>query len=116
MGYAKRADYLAYHKRYDKEKRKQHSKASPSQQQKYDMKRYGLTMEGFEAMYVHQAGLCAICGRPPIIGQSLQIDHNHATGKIRGLLCGSCNRAIGLLQDDALVARAAFKYLEERSG
>jgi hypothetical protein len=43
-------------------------------------------------MFEGQSGVCAICGRPPG-AKRLDVDHNHETGKIRGLLCGSCNRA-----------------------
>lgn len=75
--------------------------------------RYGFTLEQFSQMVVDQHRKCAICGRTP---PRLHVDHNHTTGKVRALLCGACNRGIGLLQEDSMVLRAAMKYLEEHDG
>jgi hypothetical protein len=58
------------------------------------IKRYGLTDEEYRQLVARQKGRCAICGR-----KELCIDHNHNTGKVRGLLCGRCNAALGLLDD-----------------
>ena len=82
------------------------------------MAQYGLTIEDYQAMRDTQQGACAICRRDePGKGDRpgkhtkefwLHVDHNHDTGEIRGLLCGACNRGIGLLNDDpALLLRAA---------
>lgn len=59
--------------------------------------RYGLTPDQWDAMYNGQRGRCAICLEIP--QESLQVDHCHTTGEVRGLLCPTCNRAIGLLRD-----------------
>lgn len=64
---------------------------------------YGVTREQYDAMYVSQGGVCAICGALPYHDKrqkKLNVDHDHATGHVRGLLCGRCNRAIGLMLDD----------------
>lgn len=58
------------------------------------MSLYGITLEQYEQMLTAQNGVCAICGRIPT-GRSLHVDHNHKTGEVRGLLCHSCNFAIG---------------------
>jgi len=50
---------------------------------------------------------CVICG----VNDKLVVDHNHKTGKIRGLLCNKCNMAIGLLQDDPMIVEFAKMYL-----
>ena len=55
-----------------------------------------------------QDGLCAICRSAPAV----HVDHDHATGTIRGMLCFPCNAAIGHLRDDPLVVRRAAAYLE----
>lgn len=75
--------------------------------------RYGITKTDYEELLVIQNGVCAICHRTNK-GSALCVDHCHATGKVRGLLCGTCNRAIGWLGDNAATVRAAAEYLEKR--
>lgn len=75
---------------------------------------YGITLEQYEALAVAQGGCCAICHQPPT-KQRLHVDHDHATGIIRGLLCMPCNRAIGNLKDDPERARALLEYLTKES-
>lgn len=70
--------------------------------------RYGITLEDYEEMYKKQKGKCAICG---IKKDKLNIDHCHNTRKVRGLLCGSCNRGLGLLKDNIEFLNNAIKYL-----
>ena len=53
---------------------------------------------------------CEICGDN---SQTLHVDHNHVTGKVRGFLCGSCNRALGLLKDSSSVIQKAFNYIKK---
>lgn len=77
--------------------------------------KYGVTVEGFKAMLREQANSCAICGKvPPQPIFDLFVDHNHATGAPRGLLCHACNTGIGHLQDSPYVLRRALEYLTER--
>jgi hypothetical protein len=74
---------------------------------------YGITPTDYQAMHKAQGGCCAICRRPGNgRWKELAIDHDHKTGAVRGLLCGSCNKAIGCLLDDPSVVRAAAAYLE----
>ena len=75
---------------------------------------YGITRAERDAMQEAQGGLCAICKQPPDPrhqGASLHIDHCHATGKIRGLLCGHCNTMLGLAKDSEVILQAAIAYL-----
>jgi Recombination endonuclease VII len=60
-------------------------------------KRERLTKEEFHRMYEGQQGLCACCGIALLI-RECEIDHNHSTGKIRGLVCCICNKAIGYIE------------------
>lgn len=83
-------------------------------------RRYGITRERYETMLREQGGVCAICKNPetgisPRTGtiRLLTVDHCHSTGAIRGLLCNSCNRAIGLLKDCPDILKNALSYLEE---
>lgn len=73
--------------------------------------RYDLTAEEYEALLVAQHGLCAICKRPPKEGTRLAVDHDHRTDRVRGLLHRKCNTAIGHLNDDPVLVRAALEYL-----
>ncbi len=79
---------------------------------------YGLSMEDFALLVQRQNGGCAICGSKPIPDTPktrLVVDHCHRTGKIRGILCDLCNTAIGKLQDDPHLLRAAADYLMDNS-
>jgi hypothetical protein len=80
----------------------------------------GVTWEDFERKYADQDGRCSVCQNPMRlkgVGKGKQdvahLDHNHSTGKPRGLLCGNCNVAIGMLGDDIELLRSAVAYLEE---
>jgi len=68
---------------------------------------YGLSDEDFGAMYRDQGGRCAICEDET----RLNVDHDHETGKVRGLLCRRCNVALGFLRDDPELADLAAAYL-----
>lgn len=72
---------------------------------------YGISIAEYDRMEVEQGGRCAVCRRPPTRGR-LHVDHDHVSGAVRRLLCGNCNRALGLLGDNPEVARRAAAYLE----
>lgn len=76
---------------------------------------YGMTDEEYFALVEAQGGVCAICGTTDGVRSdsdgSLVVDHDHATGAVRGLLCGNCNLGIGFLRDDPAILRAAIIYL-----
>ena len=76
----------------------------------YLKRMYGIGMEEYDAMVANQNGVCSICGGPPR-GRLLAVDHNHATGKIRGLLCGPCNTGLGQFKDSVETLTAAISYL-----
>lgn len=78
---------------------------------------YGLTLLQYETILKSQEGVCVICGLPETKKYRgkiicLAVDHDHKTGKIRGLLCSRCNTAIGLAKDDPQILRNMAKYLE----
>lgn len=77
------------------------------------LKRRGATEELYNELYEIQQGCCAICNEPEEKLSWLCIDHDHNTGRVRGLLCPSCNRGIGLLQDNPKFLLKAAKYIEE---
>ena len=71
-------------------------------------RKYGMTLEEYDAMLEAQGGGCFICGRPPREDISLHVDHDHSSGKVRGILCFCCNNALADFREDpALLAKAA---------
>jgi hypothetical protein len=78
------------------------------------MRRYGITLAQYDAMLAAQGGHCAICPAtaPGGRGEAFHVDHDHATGVVRGLLCHYCNTAIGSMNDDPARLQAAANYLE----
>lgn len=77
---------------------------------------YGIDKQGYDALLKLQNGKCAICGLPEKEhrNQVLNVDHNHTTKKVRGLLCNNCNRGIGHLKDSISNLEKALEYLKER--
>lgn len=73
--------------------------------------RRGITPEEFVIMYEQQNECCAICKMQMEIMDNA-IDHNHATGQFRGILCKQCNRALGMFRDSPKILKSAVKYLE----
>jgi hypothetical protein len=69
---------------------------------------YGVTEEQFQTMLEQQDWECAICTRLLV---SPVVDHDHSSGKVRGLLCRKCNVAIGLLDDNPGLLMTAAEYL-----
>jgi hypothetical protein len=80
----------------------------------YDLNRnYGINHDVYLEMLAKQNGCCQICGiTEEEHGKRLHVDHNHTTGKVRGLLCNRCNTAIGKFKEDPEVIRKAIQYIE----
>lgn len=78
---------------------------------------YGLAQDDYLAMFDQQGGVCAICRQPETMTyrgnvKTLCVDHDHETGRVRGLLCAACNFVLGKFQDDPARLRTAAEYLE----
>lgn len=96
-------------------------KANIAKARRYNLKTrlrddYGLTLADYDAMLERQAHRCAICHDPEPVDQAghprrMMIDHDHATGLVRGLLCRNCNYALGCLKDDPEIWLNAIAYL-----
>ena len=78
------------------------------ERQDYLLKNYGITEDDYNRFLVRQEYKCGICGREK---EKLHVDHNHKTGKVRGLLCNKCNLAIGQFGDDIQTLQKAIFYL-----
>jgi hypothetical protein len=104
---------------------------------RHRLRKYGITLDEFNALLVQQNGCCAICGSKnsgvklngrdgpkrcskngwPSVSKKeghrpWHIDHDHQTGRVRGLLCHSCNLALGYVKDDVSLLRRMVSYLE----
>ena len=92
----------------------------------YLEQKFGITSEDYKDMMEAQGGTCAICNGKNAVRKratfgnkpftiALAVDHNHKTGKVRGLLCNSCNTSLGKFKDDITLLKRAIEYLEETS-
>lgn len=72
---------------------------------------FGITPEQYDSMFAAQGGVCAICARAT--KQNLSIDHCHATGNVRALLCHNCNKGLGMLQDSPKLLETAAAYVRK---
>jgi len=78
------------------------------------VRKYGITGIEYEKLMNNQNNKCAICGKEPNgYYKRLGVDHDHVTGKVRGLLCPNCNTAVGLLKDDIVILSRAIDYLSQ---
>jgi len=103
----------AYQKEYQKSWRE-----SSKGKENYLKKKYNLTIEEYDKMVKKQNNKCAICGNCETTKRNrktnvLVVDHNHKTGKVRGLLCRDCNLTLGHLNEDIFILKNCIKYLEK---
>jgi len=111
-----------YSKAHKKEKRENYFKNKQHYTNIHIRKKYGITLKQYNKMLKSQNNCCAICGKPEEEKEKnksirkLAIDHDHKTGNVRGLLCGKCNKGIGLLQGNIKILINATKYLIQHNG
>jgi hypothetical protein len=75
-------------------------------------KRYKISVEDYRALFKSFENKCGICGNPETAkGKILSVDHDHKTGRVRGLLCGKCNKGLGFLHDDISLVDKVRNYL-----
>ena len=79
-------------------------------------KLYNISMEEYDARLKAQGGVCAICRKAPTDSSGrfsiLHVDHDHVTGKVRDLICFTCNAGLGNMKDDPELLRTAASYLD----
>lgn len=95
-------------------------KQNPDKAKNADLRRsYGITLAEYETMLAAQNGNCAICKGPERTRDKdggprrMPVDHDHETGKVRGLICTHCNRALGMFKDNIQILKAAIAYVEK---
>lgn len=96
--------------------------ASAKRRRKVGMSSFGLTVEEYDKLFIEQNGNCKICGNPETVidkrtgkFRRLAVDHDHKTGKVRGLLCQKHNTMIGLAEDSIEILEAAKNYIIDNS-
>lgn len=98
--------------RPEKQKEYKRKHYNPEQSRDYSLRyRYGMTSEGFESMFDSQGRKCALCRSDKTDSKNFVVDHCHETGRIRGILCSSCNRALGIFKDSVVMLKKAIEYL-----
>jgi hypothetical protein len=112
--------YASTHQEVRRPYLRQWRKKNPEKQRRYDLSyHYNLTGKELDSLTKWARGHCAACGILLIrIGTGLSegcIDHNHKTNKFRAVICGRCNRALGLVKDKIDVLKKLIRYLKEHS-
>ncbi len=96
---------------------KNHEKSKALQRKNHLMVAYGLTPDALNVLLERSGGCCGICGKKLIVGgkagNSLHVDHDHDTDFVRGVLCSTCNVALGRFGDSIEGLRKAIFYLEQ---
>ena len=112
-----RQQYYIDNKENILEKCKQYQKDNVEKNKEYQKQyRYNVTQEQYNQIFDKQNGCCAICKKHQSeFKKALDIDHNHTTGKIRGLLCMKCNRGLGYFDDNTNKLDNASSYLKNNN-
>jgi hypothetical protein len=113
-GPAYQKKWRAEHREHMRDYAREWKKAHPDVDRKRNLMRYGLTIEAFSALLLEQGGVCASCGTSEFGSRGPNVDHDHVTGNVRGILCSNCNCAAGFLKDDPALAKRLATYLEKQ--
>ena len=101
-------------------KRTGYKNSAPHDPKKYRerrlLKEFGLGTGAYDLLYESQSGRCAICQKKEqdVVHGLLRVDHCHTSGKVRGLLCASCNLGLGMFRDCKAALAQAIKYLDDK--
>ena len=111
----KNKEYREKNREKIKIQKKKYKKENPLKIKTYKLhdrlkSNFGISLKDYNDLLLKQGNLCAICFQPEK-NKRLAVDHNHKTGKVRGLLCQKCNRGLGLFNDDSILVENAYKYL-----
>lgn len=92
-------------------KKGRHIKTKEEQREVNLKSKFGLTLLAYQELVDKQNGVCGICNQKCTVKNYLSVDHNHATGKVRGLLCHHCNLSLGGFKDNVEYLKNAIKWL-----
>jgi hypothetical protein len=114
MPYKNKADEKAYNKaRIAAQTPEQRAQRLAKSRHWWFTANYGITPVEYDQMVDIQGGVCASCGRPPLgkgVAAVLNVDHDHDTGAVRGLLCNPCNQSLGLMKDSPEMVEKLLNY------
>ncbi len=110
---ARLREYRRKHPEREAARSRRYRQRNPDKVRARNIAKRGATLEDYDVILARQGGVCAICKTPPPEGKHLSVDHCHATGVVRGLLCGKCNSGLGMFADDPGRLIAAVTYLKE---
>ncbi len=116
---ARAAEWQKQHSEYENRKSRQwrqdnRERFAATSRNSILKRKYGITDAQFNEILAAQNYVCAVCKRDePRANSKLAVDHCHATGKVRGLLCTKCNTAIGLLDDSPGLAMELLNYMKK---
>lgn len=123
MPYKDPKDYRKYQNKYRENHREKARKSTiawrdtDNGRNKTLLRTYGITLKQYDEMLAEQGGVCAICLQPETMIHNgkikrLSVDHDHKTGKVRGILCQRCNTTLGRYEDNPELMRNLISYLE----
>lgn len=105
---------LADPSQYREEKKRHYLKYRDGYRSRQLKRQFGIDLNRYNEMFAEQEGKCKSCGtHQKDLRLGLSVDHCHKTGKVRGLLCGNCNTALGLLKDDPVLIEKLLTYLAD---
>ena len=118
-----RQNYYLKNKSFENQQVRIYQNQHPEHQKINQLKTlYGITLDQYNKLLQEQNNVCAICGNKELMidkrnnkPRMLAVDHNHKTHKVRGLLCGKCNKMIGLSNDDNNILISAINYLNNHN-
>ena len=128
--YSKRPEVKERQKEYKKDhfeqsriSRRKHYRNNPDVYKNQRLKKtYGITLDQYNQILKDQNGVCAICGQPETLFdkrvnkvRSLAVDHDHKTGKVRGLLCSKHNKILGVVEDNIEMLQNHIDYLKNHA-
>jgi hypothetical protein len=109
-----KARYPKYAEKHRAASKEFRAKRPVYQRAYYFERQYGITVEDYNRMFEEQGGRCKICEtHQSELSKALAVDHDHSTGRVRGLLCHRCNTALGLMNDDPRTIRKMIAYLSD---
>lgn len=116
LNFCKKGHDLSITRKVQSSGKKYCSQCNNLRNRPYKLKlKYGITEEQFLEILKSQNNVCDLCGSDEYRGKNWCVDHNHETGKVRGILCSPCNLGLGQFKDNIKLLELGIKYLERHN-